>query len=214
VPFGERVRPLVRADVEVYELRDEVVIVRTTTSSRLESAFLPGVLDLSVATLATELPVRLVVVRPADTTESAGNAWVQLKWPAESAKANAATAIAGFAKIYDSQFAHPPVFVRRTSLHALAAASTPHKSTLVKLFKAEKPQEMWDGGFGKSSSEKDDPINKLLLPFEYEELTTIYKSSFTRIVELLATIVTPLVITVNQGSSNWLTGVEADDAAV
>ena len=214
VSFGERVRPLMRAGVEVYELADEVVIVRTTTSSRLESAFLPGVLDLSVATLATDKPVRLVVVRPADTTDAAGNAWVQLKWPAETAPANAAAAIAGFAKIYDSQYAHPPVFVRRTSLHALAAAATPHKATLGKLFKAKKPHEMWDGGFGKSSSEKDDPINKLLLPFDFNELQSIYNSSFSRIIDHLAKIVTPLVITVNQGSSSWRTGVEADDAGV
>jgi Exodeoxyribonuclease V, gamma subunit len=211
---GQEPRELLRGDVNVYELDDEVLIVRTTTSSKLESAFLPGVLHLSIATLATTKPVRLVVVRLADAAEAEHNAWVALKWPADTAIDNAAVFIRMIARIYDSQYAHPPVFVRRTSLHALTDKKGAHAGNYKKLFGNKSAKEMWEGGFDAGEGESKEAINQLLLPFTFEELGDIYGRAFSRITDQLVENLAPLVILINEGSSPWSRGVEVDDDAL
>jgi len=211
---GQEPRELLRGDVSVYELEDEVLIVRTTTSSKLESAFLPGVLHLSIATLATTKPVRLIVARLADEAQAAHNAWVTLKWPTDTAIENATVFIRMIARIYDSQYAHPPVFVRRTSLHALTDKKGAHAGNYRKLFGSKSAEEMWDGGFDAGEGESKDPINQLLLPFTFEELGEIYGQAFSRITNQLVENLAPLIILINEGSSTWSRGVEVDDEAL
>ena len=187
------------------------MIVRTTTSSKLESAFLPGVLHISIATLATTKPVRLVVARLADEAEAEHNAWVTLKWPVDTAVENATVFIRMIARIYDSQYAHPPVFVRRTSLHALTDRKGAHAGNYKKLFGNKSAEEMWEGGFDAGEGESQDSINQLLLPFTYEELGDLYGQAFGRITNQLVENLAPLIILINDGSSTWSRGVEVDD---
>ncbi|MEI8147707.1 MAG: exodeoxyribonuclease V subunit gamma [Actinomycetes bacterium] len=208
---GQEPRELLRGDVSVYELDHEVLIVRTTTSSKLESAFLPGILHLSIATLATTKPVRLVVARSAEEAEAAHNAWVTLKWPTDTAIENATVFIRMIARIYDSQYSHPPVFVRRASLHALTDKKGAHAGSYRKLFGSKSAEEMWDGGFDAGEGESKDPINQLLLPFTFEELGAIYGRAFGRITDQLVENLAPLIILMNEGSSTWSRGVEVDD---
>jgi hypothetical protein len=208
---GQEPRELLRGDVSIYELDDEVLIVRTTTSSKLESAFLPGILHLSIATLATTKPVRLVVARLADEAEAEHNAWVTFKWPVDTAVENATVFIRMIARIYDSQYAHPPVFVRRTSLHALTDKKGAHAGNYKKLFGSKSAEEMWEGGFDAGEGESQDSINQLLLPFTYEELGDLYGRAFSRITDQLVENLAPLIILINDGSSTWSRGVEVDD---
>ena len=170
-------RSLTRPAINLYESNVGPLVIDWTVSSRFTSTYYALLLEITAATLEYGRAVAGVLVRPAVKKDGGfpGNPYLMMRWRGDDAVGAAARAIGVVADLYDRRVHEVPIHFFRTSM---AGAEHPGLKKLLEAHAASS----WDSPRYAYSApgERFDDVNRVLFPFDFDELRELRDGVFDR----------------------------------
>jgi hypothetical protein len=212
VPSGALPQPLARPEVNLYDSAIGLLVVDWTVSSSFTSTFFGLFLDVATSTIERGAPVSGVLVRPAKPKEpdTGFNPHLAMQWRGDDPVDAAVRALTLLGRLYELQFDEVPIHFYETSL------SGSNNDALNQVFGSSDVAKWEGGGYAAASpGERNDAVNRVLFPFDFEELEELRGGEFAVRAGQFQSAFEDVTITIpTKHDMSWVTTLGGGDGAL
>ena len=212
VTSGTLDRPLARPAFNLYDSTIGPLVINWTVSSSFTSTFFGLFLDVAAATVERGAAVSGVLVRPLKPkdVDTGFNPHLAMRWSCDDPVDAAARALTLLGELHDLQSDDVPIHFYETSL----AGSD--NDALKQVFGPSGVVKWEGGGFAAASpGERLDTINRVLFPFDFEELEELRGGEFAARANQFQSVFDDVAITTaKKHDVSWVTTLGGGDGAL
>jgi len=212
VTSGTLDRPLVRPAFNLYDSTIGPLVINWTVSSSFTSTFFGLFLEVAAATVERGAAVRGVLVHPLKPKDEdfGFNPHLAMRWSSDDPVVAASRALTLLGDLRDLQSQDVPLHFYETSL------SGSDNDALKQVF-GKSESGKWEGGdyAAASPGERLDAINRLLFPFDFEELEELRGGEFAMRANQLQSLFDAVAITIPKNNDvSWVTTLGGGNGAL